>query len=58
MYTAIFPLQCGADHIWIRILYRCWKTRTPYDESRYLNALKRRGSPLLKELEAPRPAEA
>lgn len=43
---------------WIRILYRCWKTRTPYDESRYLNALKRRGSPLLKELEAPRPAEA
>ena len=32
---------------WIRILYRCWKTRTPYDESKYLNALKRRGSPLL-----------
>jgi len=32
---------------WIRILYRCWKTRTPYDESQYLNALKRRGSPLL-----------
>jgi transposase len=32
---------------WIRILYRCWQTRTPYDESVYLNALKRRGSPLL-----------
>ena len=32
---------------WIRILYRCWQTRTPYDESTYLNALKRRGSPLL-----------
>jgi len=32
---------------WIRILYRCWKTRTPYDESVYLKALKRRGSPLL-----------
>jgi transposase len=32
---------------WIRILYRCWQTRTPYDESIYLNALKRRGSPLL-----------
>jgi transposase len=32
---------------WIRILYRCWKTRTPYDESVYLNALRRRGSPLL-----------
>ena len=32
---------------WIRILYRCWQTRTPYDESTYLTALKRRGSPLL-----------
>ena len=32
---------------WIRILYRCWQTHTPYDESTYLNALKRRGSPLL-----------
>jgi transposase len=32
---------------WIRILYRCWQTRTLYDESTYLNALKRRGSPLL-----------
>lgn len=33
---------------WIRILYRCWKTRTPYDEARYLRALQERGSPLLK----------
>ena len=32
---------------WIRILYRCWQTRTPYDESVYLHALKRRGSPLI-----------
>ena len=32
---------------WIRILYRCWQTRTPYDESVYLNSLKRRGSTLL-----------
>ena len=32
---------------WIRIIFRCWQTRTPYDESVYLNALKRRGSPLL-----------
>jgi len=32
---------------WIRILYRCWQTETPYNESAYLNALKRRGSPLL-----------
>lgn len=35
---------------WIRILYRCWKTKTPYNESVYLNALQRRGSPLLKDL--------
>jgi len=37
---------------WIRILYRCWKTRTPYDETRYLKALQKRGSPLLKTAEA------
>ena len=34
---------------WIRILYRCWQARTPYDEVVYLKALKRRGSPLLKQ---------
>lgn len=33
---------------WIRILFRCWKTNTAYDESTYLEALKRKGSPLLK----------
>jgi len=33
---------------WIRILYRCWQTGVAYDESRYLKALERRGSPLLK----------
>jgi len=33
---------------WIRIAFRCWKTSTPYDESTYLKALKKRGSPLLK----------
>jgi transposase len=32
---------------WIRILHRCWQDRTPYDEAKYLSALKRRGSPLL-----------
>jgi len=35
---------------WIRILYRCWHDRTPYDESKYLEALRRSGSPLLKHL--------
>src|SRR5262245_37013414 len=32
---------------WIRLLYRCWQDRTPYDESVYLQALKRRSAPLL-----------
>ena len=33
---------------WIRIIYRCWKTRTQYDEAKYLLALEARHSPLLK----------
>lgn len=32
---------------WIKIAYRCWQTNTPYDETKYLNALKKNGSPLL-----------
>lgn len=32
---------------WIRILYRCWQERTPYDEAVYLQALQRRSAPLL-----------
>jgi len=35
---------------WIRILHRCWMTRTPYDETTYLNALRTRGSPILTNL--------
>jgi transposase len=35
---------------WIRILYRCWQEHTPYDESVYLQALKRRSAPLLHNL--------
>jgi hypothetical protein len=31
----------------IRILYRCWQERTPYDESTYLQALIRRNSSLI-----------
>ncbi|MGK0473192.1 MAG: hypothetical protein ACJAR0_003688 [Candidatus Azotimanducaceae bacterium] len=33
---------------WIRIVFRCWKDGVAYDESKYLQALKERGSPLLK----------
>ena len=42
---------------WIRILYRCWMARTPYDETKYLNALKKRQSSLLNNL-APNPQSA
>jgi transposase len=31
---------------WIRILFRCWKTRQPYDPQLYLAALVQRASPL------------
>lgn len=31
---------------WIRIMFRCWKDRTKYDEVKYLQALKRSNSPL------------
>lgn len=41
---------------WIRILFRCWQDRTPYDESRYQAALRRRQSPLVLAL-ATAPAE-
>ncbi len=39
---------------WIRIMYRCWKDRTEYDEAKYLKALAKRGSPLLRAI-APSP---
>src|SRR6266511_708492 len=29
---------------WIRILFRCWKDRTPYDDKKYMEILKKRGS--------------
>ena len=57
--------QRGLDHHpavrslafkWIRILYRCWKDHTLYDEARYQKALERRGSPLataLRQLSTP-----
>jgi transposase len=35
---------------WIRILFRCWQERTPYNESVYLTALNRRGSSLIHNL--------
>lgn len=40
----------GLAFKWIRILWRCWQNRTPYDESRYIQALIRQKSPLSKSL--------
>lgn len=31
---------------WIRVLFACWKNREAYDETRYLQSLRRHGSPL------------
>lgn len=38
---------------WIRILYRCWKLRVPYDEDRYIDALRKNGSTLVERLDRP-----
>jgi len=31
---------------WLRIIFRCWQTRVPYDEARYIARLKNKGSAL------------
>ena len=35
---------------WMRLLSRCWQQRTSYDASTYLQALMRRGAPLIQPL--------
>lgn len=37
----------------IRIQFACWQTRTPYDPQRYVQALKKQGSPLHAKLQNP-----
>ncbi len=32
---------------WIRIIWKCWQTRTKYDEARYVECLRRKGSALV-----------
>ena len=32
---------------WVRIIFRCWQTRTVYNEVKYLESLRRKGSSLL-----------
>jgi transposase len=43
---------------WVRILWKCWQDRTPYDEARYLKQLARRGSPLAQALPPTQPASS
>jgi hypothetical protein len=43
----------GLAYKWIRILFRCWQERTPYDEIRYLRSLQKSRSPLLPFLAQP-----
>jgi transposase len=37
---------------WQRVLFRCWQNHEPYDDARYLAALRKRGSPLVARIEA------
>jgi transposase len=37
---------------WIRIIWKCWQTHSPYDEQKYLDSLRRSNSPLIRLLEA------
>lgn len=32
---------------WVRVIFRCWQTKTKYDEVKYLESLRRKGSSLL-----------
>lgn len=36
---------------WQRIIYKCWKERSPYDDARYERALRQRNSPLTARLD-------
>ncbi len=38
---------------WLRIVFRCWQDRKPYDGAKYLLALKKRQSPLLQAAATP-----
>jgi transposase len=40
---------------WVRILFRCWKERVPYDESKYLQSLQRRNPQLWAASQQPPP---
>ncbi len=35
---------------WIRIIWKCWQTREKYDEARYVETLRKKGSKLVAEV--------
>jgi len=37
---------------WVRVLFRCWRDGVPYDEGKYIEALRRRGSWIATRLES------
>ena len=43
---------------WTRIIHRCWKTRTAYDDQRYLESLRRTNSPVWRKLQQIQGTEA
>jgi len=44
---------CGAlAYKWQRIMFRCWQNQEPYDEERYIAALRRRHSPLITKIDS------
>jgi predicted metal-dependent hydrolase len=54
--TIVKVFAHGLAFKWIRIAFRCWKDAVPYDDNRYVESLRRRGSPLtaaLAKLELP-----
>jgi hypothetical protein len=62
--NAFYQQQCKAGkthpkairslaYKWGRILWRCWQDNTLYDETEYLQALKREASPLVAQLILP-----
>ena len=47
---AHFCILRALAYKWIRIIYRCWKSRTPYDESVYIKALNKRPNSLFSKI--------
>lgn len=43
---------------WQRVLFRCWQTGQPYDEQRYIAALRAKNSPLIALIDAAEPLAA